>query len=107
MEWETVKWDIYGMGHRYGVGLGRIWDQHRKNVGWIGDRIWIWGGVRDDNGISIWNGHRMDVGIWISDRYGYGVRDGDRMWGYGYGMDLRWLWGGYDGYGMGYGYGMG
>ena len=49
----------------------------------------------------------MDVGIWISDRYGYGVRDGDRMWGYGYGMDLRWLWGGYDGYGMGYGYAMG
>lgn len=49
----------------------------------------------------------MDVGIWISDRYGYGVRDGDRMWGYGYGMDLRWLWGEYDGYGMGYRYGMG
>ena len=45
---------------------------------------WGW----DDNGISIWNGHRMDVGIWISDRYGYGVRDGDRMWGYGYGMDM-------------------
>ena len=45
MEWETVKWDIYGMGHRYGVGLGRIWDQHRKNVGWTGDRIWIWDGV--------------------------------------------------------------
>ena len=34
----------------------------------------------------------MDVRIRIWDGYGNGVGDGDRMWGYGYGMDLRCLW---------------
>ena len=60
----------------------------------IGDEIWIWDGT---GMITGWDKYME----WTRDGCGYGGGDGKRMCGHRYGMDLRWLWGGYDGYGMG------
>ena len=51
----------------------------------IGDEIRIWDGT---GMITGWDKYME----WTRDGCGYGGGDGKRMWGHGYGMDLRWLW---------------